>query len=584
MTDSSASVATAPADASAVSFKDMPYERPDLAAVKVRYAELAEALASAGSLEAADAAFLEKDQLDRHIQTQAELVYIRHTIDTRDSFYDAESSFWDEAMPELQQAEDAFKAALLSTPFRPQLAEKYGELIFAQAEQERRTFSPEIVEDMKRENALTQEYVKLLASAQIPFEGGTYTLSQLTPFKRSADDAERLSAWKAEGLWYKEHQTQLDRIYDDLVRVRDAMGKKLGHKDFIPLGYDRMGRLSYDRADVERFREAVVAHVVPLADKIYRAQAERLGVEYPLSFADETLTFRSGNPTPRGEANDVLEAGRTFYRALSPETGEFFDMMLDRGLMDVLSTEGKAGGGYMTMIPDYAVPFIFANFNGTQGDVEVVTHEAGHAFSYYMNTDKVPVSLAMPTSEACEVHSMSMEFMAWPWAEEFFGDDARKYRYSHLASAITFIPYGTMVDHFQHEVYEHPEMTPSERHATWKRLLGVYMPWMRLDGEIPFYADGEGWQRQHHIYENPFYYIDYCLAQTVALEFWSMSQDDFAGAWEHYMAYTRQGGTHPFTELLSNAGMTSPFDEGCLKGICERATAWLESYDLSGIE
>ena len=327
-----------------------------------------------------------------------------------------------------------------------------------------------------------------------------------------------------------------------------------------------------------------MAHVVPLADKIYRAQAERLGVEYPLSFADETLTFRSGNPTPRGEANDVLEAGRTFYRALSPETGEFFDMMLDRGLMDVLSTEGKAGGGYMTMIPDYAVPFIFANFNGTQGDVEVVTHEAGHAFSYYMNTDKVPVSLAMPTSEACEVHSMSMEFMAWPWAEEFFGDDARKYRYSHLASAITFIPYGTMVDHFQHEVYEHPEMTPSERHATWKRLLGVYMPWMRLDGEIPFYADGEGWQRQHHIYENPFYYIDYCLAQTVALEFWSMSQDDFAGAWEHYMAYTRQGGTHPFTELLSNAGMTSPFDEGCLKGICERATAWLESYDLSGIE
>lgn len=582
MTDSNVNVVTAPVNA--VFFKDMPYERPDLAAVKARYAELAEALASAGSLEAADAAFLEKDQLDRHIQTQAELVYIRHTIDTRDSFYDAESSFWDEAMPELQQAEDAFKAALLSTPFRPQLAEKYGELIFAQAEQERRTFSPEIVEDMKRENALTQEYVKLLASAQIPFEGGTYTLSQLTPFKRSADDAERLAAWKAEGLWYKEHQTQLDRIYDDLVRVRDAMGKKLGHKDFIPLGYDRMGRLSYDRADVERFREAVVAHVVPLADKIYRAQAERLGVEYPLSFADETLTFRSGNPMPRGDANDVLEAGRTFYRALSPETGAFFDMMLDRGLMDVLSTEGKAGGGYMTMIPDYAVPFIFANFNGTQGDVEVVTHEAGHAFSYYMNTDKVPVSLAMPTSEACEVHSMSMEFMAWPWAEEFFGDDARKYRYSHLASAITFIPYGTMVDHFQHEVYEHPEMTPSERHATWKRLLGVYMPWMRLDGEIPFYADGEGWQRQHHIYENPFYYIDYCLAQTVALEFWAMSQDDFAGAWEHYMAYTRQGGTNPFTELLSNAGMTSPFDEGCLKGICERATAWLESYDLSGIE
>ena len=566
-----------------VSFKDMPYERPDLEAVKAEYARLAAELASAETFEAAEAAFLEKDQLDRHASTAAELAMIRHVIDTRDEFYDGEAAFWDEAQPELQSAADAFTVALLATPFRAQLEEKYGTLLFAQAEQERRTIKPQIVEDMKRENALAQEYVKLIASAQIPFEGGTYTLSQLTPFKRSADDAERLAAWKAEGAWYKEHQADLDRIYDELTHVRDAMGRKLGYKNYLPLGYDRMGRLSYGREDVERFREAVRDYVVPLADKIYRAQAERLGVEYPLSFADEALSFRSGNPAPRGGADDVLEAGRTFYRALSPETGAFFDMMLERGLMDVLSTEGKAGGGFMTQIPDYDVPFIFANFNGTQGDVEVVTHEAGHAFSYYMNTDKTPIGLSMPSTEACEVHSMSMEFMAWPWAEEFFGEDARKYRYAHLAGAITFLPYGTMVDHFQHEVYEHPEMTPAERHATWKRLLGTYMPWMRLDGEIPFYAEGEGWQRQSHIYENPLYYIDYCLAQTVALEFWAMSQDDFANAWEHYMAYTRQGGTRAFTDLLAHAGMTSPFDEGCLKAICERATAWLESYDLTGI-
>ena len=567
-----------------VKFKDMPYERPDLETVKAEYARLAQALASAETLEAAEAAFLEKDQLDRHTQTAAELAMIRHVIDTRDEFYDGEAAFWDEAQPELQSAADAFTAALLATPFRAQLEEKYGTLLFAQAEQERRTIKPQIVEDMKRENALAQEYVKLIASAQIPFEGGTYTLSQLTPFKKSADDAQRLAAWKAEGAWYKEHQADFDRIYDELTHVRDAMGRKLGYENYLPLGYDRMGRLSYGREDVERFREAVRTYVVPLADKVYRAQAERLGVEYPLSFADEALSFRSGNPAPRGGADDVLEAGRTFYRALSPETGEFFDMMLERDLMDVLSTEGKAGGGFMTQIPDYDVPFIFANFNGTQGDVEVVTHEAGHAFSYYMNTHVVPITLAMPSMEACEVHSMSMEFMAWPWAEEFFGDDARKYRYAHLAGAITFIPYGTMVDHFQHEVYEHPEMTPAERHATWKRLLGVYMPWMRLDGDIPFYAEGEGWQRQSHIYENPLYYIDYCLAQTVALEFWAMSQDDFKSAWEHYMAYTRQGGTRAFTDLLAHAGMTSPFDEGCLKAICERATAWLESYDLTGIE
>ena len=242
-----------------------------------------------------------------------------------------------------------------------------------------------------------------------------------------------------------------------------------------------------------------------------RKQAERLGKPYPLSFADAALEFRSGNPRPVGTPDDILEQGRKFYDALSPETSEFFRMMLDNGLLDVLSTEGKQSGGYCNSFSLYEVPFIFANFNGTQHDVEVVTHEAGHAFAYWMNRKRVPVSSSWPSMEGCEVHSMSMEFFGWMNAEGFFGADARKFMFSHLAGAITFIPYGTMVDHFQHIVYEHPEFTPAQRHAEWKRLLGIYMPWMKLDGEIPFYSDGEGWQRQLHIYQAPFYYIDYCL-------------------------------------------------------------------------
>lgn len=565
-------------------FQDMPYERPNIDEVKSELADLTDRLAHASTFEDAEAAFLAKDALDRHVSTLATLVEIRHSIDTTDAFYDGENSFWNAAQPEIAASLDAFTAALLQTPFRPQLAEKYGSLIFDQAEQEKRTFSPAIVEDLKRENELTSSYQKLIASAQIEFEGGTYTLSQLTPMKTDADDARRLAAWKAEGTWYKDNQAELDRIYDELVAVRTKMGRELGHADFVDLGYDRMGRLSYGRADVERFRAAVRAYVVPLANRLYAAQAKRTGCAYPLSFANEALTFRSGNPRPKGTPDDILDAGSTFYRELSPETDAFFTMMRADGLMDVLSTKGKAGGGFMTTLFDYKVPFIFANFNGTAGDVDVVTHEAGHAFSYYMNTDHVPASLCMPTSEACEVHSMSMEFLAWPWEEGFFGDDARKYRYAHLAGALTFIPYGTMVDHFQHEMYEHPELTPAERHATWRRLLAVYMPWMAIDGDIPFYAEGEGWQRQQHIYMWPFYYIDYCLAQTVALEIWELSQDDFKNAWEHYMAYTRQGGTRPFSELVEHAGLVSPFDEACLKGICEKASAWLDAYDLTGIE
>ena len=472
---------------------------------------------------------------------------------------------------------------MLSSEFRPDFTEEFGSLMFLNAEIELKTFSPEIIPELQKENELTTEYEKLLASAQIPFEGGVYTISQMTPFKNDADDARRLAAWKAEGQWYKDNQSKLDAIYDELTHLRDSMGKKLGLGGYTPLGYYRMGRNCYSKEDVEKFRAAVREYLVPLADKVYRRQAERLGKTYPMSFADCALEFRSGNPKPQGSAEDVLDAGRRFYEALSPETGEFFNMMLENGLMDVLSTEGKEGGGYCAGIADYGVPFIFANFNGTQGDVEVVTHEAGHAFADWLNRDRIPHEYCFPSLEACEVHSMSMEFFAEPWAENFFGADAKKFLYSHLSGAITFIPYGTMVDHFQHEVYEKPDMSPAERHAVWKSLLGVYMPWLRLDGEIPFYAEGEGWQRQHHIYSCPFYYIDYCLAQTVSLQFWAMIQNDRQDAWAHYMAYTQQGGSRTFTELLENAGLQSPFDEACLRGVCSRADTHLDAFDLTGI-
>ena len=565
-------------------FSEMPYERPDLAAVKQQFADLLAQLKAAPDYAAAREVFLQEETLSKHIDTLANLASVRNTIDTRDKFYDEEMNFWNETLPQLQECENAWSKAMLASPFRKDFAAEYGDLMFINAEIADKAFSPEILPEMAEENKLTTEYGKLIASAQIPFEGGVYTLSQLSPFKNDPDDARRLAAWQAEGKWYKEHQAEFDGIYDKLVHLRDTMGKKLGYEGYTTLGYYRMGRNCYTKADVEKFRAAVVKYLVPLADSIYREQAKRLGKQYPMNFADNALMFRSGNPTPCGDADAIVAQGKKFYDELSPETSEFFNKMLDDELMDLLSTPGKAGGGYCTGLGDYAVPFIFANFNGTQHDVEVVTHEAGHAFAAYMNRNRIPYATVWPSMEGCEVHSMSMEFFAWPWAEGFFGKDARKFRYSHLAGALTFIPYGTMVDHFQHIVYEKPDMTPKERHGVWKELLGVYMPWMQLGDEIPFYGEGEGWQRQMHIYQSPFYYIDYCLAQTVSLQFWAMLQKDRTDAWNHYMAYTLQGGSRVFTELLKNAGLTSPFEESCLRGVCETAKQWLDNYDLTGIE
>ncbi len=564
-------------------FKEMPYNRPDPEEIKKNLIDLTERLKNAASYEEAKAVFEEEDRRGREVGTMSQLAQIRHSIDTRDAFYDEEMKFWSAAGPELQEYEQAFTEALLNSPFRADFERDYHEVLFINAEFDKKSFSPAIIPELQKENELVRAYEKLLASAQIPFEGGTYTLSQMTPFKNDPDDTRRLAAWKADGQWYKDNQAELDRLYDELVHLRDQMGRKMGYDGYLPLGYFRMMRTSYTKEDIAAFRDAVVKYIVPIADSIYRRQAERLGKEYPMSFADNALEFRSGNPKPFGTPDDILQHGLKFYSELSPETKEFFSTMMADELLDVLSTEGKEGGGYCTGLAKYNVPFIFANFNGTQGDVSVVTHEAGHAFAYWMNADRVPSSQIWPGMESAEVHSMSMEFFAWPWAEGFFKEDTRKFYYSHLAEALTFIPYGTMVDHFQHIVYEHPDYTPAERHAAWKELLGIYQPWMKLDGDIPFFSEGQGWQRQHHIYSYPLYYIDYCLAQTVSLEYWAMMQEDQANAWKHYMAFTCQGGTEVFTKLLENAGMASPFEGDTLKNVAETAKNWLDAFDMTGI-
>lgn len=565
-------------------FSEMKYERPNMEEVFSKLDAMTKELRSADCYEKAKEVFTAQDAFCSHVETMHTLAQIRHDINTNDAFYKIENEFWLSVSPEIEEYTNAFNDALLDSPFKADFEKDYGTILFLNGEIARKAFSAENIPDMQKENQLAQDYENLLASAQIPFEGGVYTLSQMHLFQNDPDDDRRLAAWIAVGTWYKQNQAKLDDIYDQLVHLRDGMGKRMGYEGFTTLGYYRMQRNCYTKEDIAKFREAVVKYVVPVTEEIYRAQAKRLGKSYPLNFADAELEFRSGNATPQGTADNIVKAGTKFYDELSPETSEFFHTMLDGDLMNLLSTEGKAGGGYCTTIGDYQVPFIFANFNGTQGDVEVVTHEAGHAFEAWLNRKRVPSSEIWPTMEACECHSMSMEFFGQEWADDFFGKDADKYRYSHVAGALKFIPYGTAVDHFQHEVYEHPEMTPADRHAVWKKLCGIYMPWYRLDGQIPFFSDGEHWQLKHHIYSSPFYYIDYCLAQTILLQFWSMIQDDIHAAWKKYVDYTALGGSDTWTNMLKKADLPSPFEGTTLKDICAKAEKYLSEFDMSELQ
>lgn len=555
-------------------FSEMPYRRVEKAVLD-QISRLTERLTCASSAEEAEKIFMESEAISTEVQTMMNLCYIRSTIDTTDEFYAAEQEYNDELTPLLTEKSQEFSKALCASPFRRKLEKKWGTLLFTNAELSMKGFAPELVPLLQEENALTSQYQKLYASAKIDFDGKVLTVAQLAPYKQSADRAVRKAAYEAEGSFFDANREQFDEIYDKLVKNRTAQAKKLGYENYLELGYIRLNRNCYGPADVARFRRQVVESMVPVVAEIKKAQAKRIGIA-DMKFYDDNFFYPDGNATPQGTPEELLAAGEKMYTEMSPETAEFAKLLFGNELFDVLAKPGKAPGGYCTSLPAYKVPFIFSNFNGTAGDVDVLTHEAGHAFADYVAARTIPIlDLRSPTMEGCETHSMSMEFFTAPWHRLFFKEQTEKYEVSHAEDALIFIPYGSMVDHFQELMYTHPEMTPEERNETWLKLERQYRPYLDFE-DLPFYSRGAGWQRQLHIYQYPFYYVDYCLAQSMALQFWMESVKDWNAAWKKYLKFVGMGGTRTFVDLIRESGLLSPLDDGSIAKIVEPVSKWLK--------
>ncbi|MBY0162547.1 M3 family oligoendopeptidase [Cytobacillus firmus] len=558
-------------------FSEYRYERPDVKAFEQKFKEQLNAFTSASTYEEQDEAMTRINKLRSEMDTLSQLVYIRHSIDTNDEFYKAEQDFFDENGPVIQEYITDYYRALVDSKFRTQLEDKWGRQLFQLAELSLKTFSPEIIEDLQQENKLTTEYAKLIASAKIQFEGEERTLSQLIPFQQSTDRDMRKRAMEASSGFMAENEATFDRIYDDLVKVRTKIAKKLGFNNYVELGYARMARTDYNAEMVTNFRNQVLEHIVPVASKLKERQQKRIDVDQ-LLYYDENFSFKSGNATPKGDPDWIVNNGAKMYEELSPETDEFFTFMQENGLMDLVAKKGKQSGGYCTYISEYGAPFIFSNFNGTSGDIDVLTHEAGHAFQVYESRGFEVPEYGFPTYEACEIHSMSMEFFTWPWMDRFFEDEADKYRFDHLASGLIFIPYGVTVDEFQHFVYENPDATPAERKQAWREIERKYLPHRNYDDNA-YLEQGGFWHKQGHIFNSPFYYIDYTLAQICAFQFWKKMHEDQSAAWADYLHLCRQGGSKSFTELVKVAGLISPFEDGCVTSVIGSIEAWLDSVD-----
>lgn len=557
-------------------FSEFKYERPDLEKVKSELEKQIALIDSGLSLEIEIKAIHEVFSINDKIGTLGTLVSIRNSIDTNDAFYEKEQEFFDENGPILKQYEHQFNEKLLNSPHRAGLEKEFGSLLFVRGELAKKTFKPEIIEDLQKENKLSTEYGKLIASAKIEFQGGIYNLSQMGPFLQNKDRETRHQAQLAVSHFFAENEAQFDRIYDDMVKVRHQIALKLGYPNFIQLGYDRFGRTDYTAKDVKNYRDQIYEDIVPLVTELTARKAKRLGIENPKSY-DLALSFLTGNPTPKGDRAWQVERAKKMYDEMSPATSEFFNFMLNHELLDLDAKPGKQGGGYCTYLPEYRSPFIFANFNGTSHDVDVLTHEAGHAFQVYQSRDLLP-EYRWPTMEAAEIHSMSMEFLAWPWIDQFFIEDTPKYKFSHLAGAVSFLPYGVLVDEFQHGIYEHPEMTPNERKAWWRKTEKKYMPFKDYGDDL-FMEKGTFWFRQGHIFGAPFYYIDYTLAQVCAFQYWIKHQENRRAALDSYLALCRLGGSKSFLGLVESAKLKNPFVKGTVKEIVKPIRAYLDAVD-----
>jgi M3 family oligoendopeptidase len=559
-------------------FESFPYTRPDLENLTKRFDQHLEAFESASDAEAQLAHLDLLMKIREEFSTMYNLCYIRHTSNTGDTFYEQENSFFDQHLPDYEGLNNRLYKAALASPFRTELEQRIGKHFFVLAHKALATFQPSILSDMQEENTLSTEYTRHKAQAKVTFEGTTYNLSGIYVHELSSDRARREAASRTKWSFYAANADHIDGIFDKMVKARHSIAKKLGATNFVETGYARMRRSDYTPDMVANFRKQVREYIVPIASKLYERQRVRLGLDRLLWY-DEDFKFRSGNPKPIGTPEQIVANAADMYQELSADTHAFFTYMQQANLMDLVNRDGKAPGGYCTYMGNFKAPYIFSNFNGTSGDIDVLTHEAGHAFQVWSSGQQFTwEEYLWPTSDAAEIHSMSMEFLTWPWMEHFFGPDVDKYRFMHMSGCIQFIPYGVAVDEFQHIVYANPDMTPAERHAAWHSLEQIYLP-HRTYVDMPFLEQGGFWQKQSHIFNHPFYYIDYTLAQICAFQFWMRDRQDHASTWQDYVKLCQAGGSKSFLNLVALAGLRSPFEDGCVASVVGDIEQFLDSID-----
>ena len=542
-------------------FSQIEYVRPDFDKLKEEHLSMIEEIQNAKEYSDIQKIIKRSDSLMSTASTMYTLAYIRNTLDTTDEFYEKEVEYNDEHFAALGVEGTLFNKALLECKFTDDITAEYGREYLVIIKREVDKFKDELVPYIQQEAKLTMRYQKLMATARIEFDGQTLNLYGIQKYFEHTDRATRRAAFKAYSDFYHSKEEEMEEIFGELVSIRNTMGQALGYDNFIPLGYMQQGRSDYGQKEVAAFREQVRKELVPLCEKLYDEQAKRIGVSELMAY-DERFIYPDGNANPIGDEDYLVKEAQKMYHDMSSETGEFIDFMIKHELMDLKNKPNKASTGYMTELPDYEAPYVFSCFNQTKFDIEVLTHELGHAFAGYeaMRAQKC-MNYHTSSTDIAEIHSMAMEQFSYPYADQFFGENADKFRFAHLQDAVTFVPFGVAVDEFQHIMYEKPELTPKERTYEWHKLEEKYMPWRRYEDD-EFMERGGYWYHKLHIFLYPFYYINYTLTTMGAMELKKKYAEDKEQTWKEYLALCKAGGSTNYLNLLKLANLSVPFEEG----------------------
>ena len=557
-------------------FSQLTYVPNDYETIQKKIDALTEQVKSAVSHEEIIKIIESYDEVFGECTFMASIAMDRFYIDSADQFY-AEAFQKETAGGAMLNSSDFFKA-LRESKFLPQLEAYYGSEFTPRLEKEYR-LNVEGRDLIAQEQTLINQYQQKKALIKINYNGKENSESDMYVHFESPDRQTRIDARKAVAEAFLAQKEELSSILLELISLRDKIAKANGFPNYLEYSNARYDRRGYGETEMTAFCQQVKTDLVPLLRELHEEQRKELGLDKLMTY-DSWMMFADGNAKPAGDAAYLTEASKKMYDSLSPEFGEFFRSMVETESFDITSSPNKvAGMGYcQSLLKKGYYPFIFGNCNGTEGDVAVFTHEMGHAWQLYLSSQQNYITLYDSMAlDAVEIPSKTMELFTYPYAENFFGKDADKFRKGNFRHALNEIADYCCCHEFNTYIYTHVGASFDELVSVFRSIQKEYDPDMDF-GELDSYdAQGSNLLRQIAIYSFPRYVISYALSEMCAMEFFSRMKTDPKAAWEAYIKLCTSGGSRSYPDTLAQAGLQPAYKEGSVKKVVDFARTVLKT-------